>query len=415
MFRAFRSRNYRLFFAGQGLAFTGMWMQQVAMGWLVYRLTNSTLMLGLVAFAGLFPSILTAPFAGLACDRFEKRKIIMAADIVLALSAFVLAALSFTGVIKPWHIIAVSVVMAAAGGFEMTTRHSFVPEIVPDKGMLFNAISLNSALFNIARLVGPVLAGVIVTVSGEGACFMAYGIGNMAAILAVFLMRIKPKKDSPSPGPLKALAEGAKYVMEKKPVYSTMTVVFLACFFGLSPFVLLPVVAGDILGGGPDTLGLLTGSMGVGAVIGAFVLAAGRNTRKLPFYQFVSLLVLGCALAAMFFARSLAVAVPFLAACGFGMIVFLSSNNTAIQSLAIDRVRGRVTSFYIMTFSAAAPLGSLFAGWLAKIWTVPAVFIACGAATLAIAAWFYLFVMKDAEKALVAAGKIRPAAVIEEI
>ncbi|HRU39738.1 MAG TPA: MFS transporter, partial [Candidatus Goldiibacteriota bacterium] len=149
-FRAFKNRNYRLFFTGQGLAFTGMWMQQVALGWLVYRLTNSALMLGLVAFAGLFPSVLTAPLAGWLCDRFEKKRIIIAADIALGMSAFCLAALAFYGIIRPWHIILVNTVIAAAGGFEMTTRHSLVPDIVEDKRDLMNTISLNSAMFNAA-------------------------------------------------------------------------------------------------------------------------------------------------------------------------------------------------------------------------------------------------------------------------
>lgn len=415
MFRAFRSRNYRLFFAGQGLAFTGMWMQQVALGWLVYKLTNSPLMLGLVSFAGLFPSIFTAPIAGLVCDRLEKRKIIIAADMVLALSAFALAALAFIHIIAPWHIIAISAVMAAAGGFEMTTRHSLVPEIVEKKEDLVNAISMNSAMFNGARLVGPVFAGLIVAAAGEGACFMAFGLGNIAAIASMFLMKVKARKVCVSLGPVKDLAEGAKYVLNKKPVLNSMIILSLVCFFGMSCYVLLPVVARDILKGGPDTLGILMGSMGVGALAGAFFLATRRKLDKLPFFSLVAMTAMGLSLAVLFFAKTLVFAMVTLVFGGFGMIAFMAANNTMIQSLVEDRVRGRVTAFYIISFSAASPIGSVFAGALAKIWGAPAVFLAGGVMTMIIAAWFYLFVMKGTKKALIAAGKIRPAQPVEEI
>jgi MFS family permease len=415
MFRAFKNRNYRLFFIGQGLSFTGMWMQQVALGWLVYKLTNSTLMLGLVAFAGLFPSIFTAPIAGLICDRFDKRKIIIAADIVLALSAFVLAVLAFMRVINPWHIIAINAVIAAAGGFEMTTRHSFVPEIVEKKEDLVNAISMNSAMFNGARLIGPMMAGIIVAFAGEGACFMAYGLGNIAAISAMLMMKTKTKKTASSAGTFKDLAEGAKYIINKKPVLNSMIVLALTCLFGMSCYVLLPVVARDILKGGPDTLGILMGSMGAGAVIGAFFLATRKKLDKMAQYTLVFITIFGLSLIATFFVKNLIAAAIALAFGGFGMIAFMAANNTTIQSLAEDRIRGRVTGFYIISFSATSPLGSLFAGWLARIWGAPVVFLAGGILMLAVTVWFYLFVLKDTKKSLIAAGKIRPAAVIEEI
>jgi MFS family permease len=384
MFRAFKNRNYRLFFIGQGLSFTGMWMQQVALGWLVYKLTNSTLMLGLVAFAGLFPSIFTAPIAGLICDRFDKRKIIIAADIVLALSAFVLAVLAFMRVINPWHIIAINAVIAAAGGFEMTTRHSFVPEIVEKKEDLVNAISMNSAMF-------------------------------IAAISAMLMMKTKTKKTASSAGTFKDLAEGAKYIINKKPVLNSMIVLALTCLFGMSCYVLLPVVARDILKGGPDTLGILMGSMGAGAVIGAFFLATRKKLDKMAQYTLVFITIFGLSLIATFFVKNLIAAAIALAFGGFGMIAFMAANNTTIQSLAEDRIRGRVTGFYIISFSATSPLGSLFAGWLARIWGAPVVFLAGGILMLAVTVWFYLFVLKDTKKSLIAAGKIRPAAVIEEI
>jgi len=415
MFRAFKSRNYRLFFFGQGLSFTGMWMQQVALGWLVYKLTNSTLMLGLVSFAGLFPSIFTAPIAGLICDRYDKRKIIIAADLVLALCAFLLAALSFTRVINPWHIIAINAVLAAAGGFEMTTRHSLVPGIVEKKEDLVNAISMNSALFNGARLIGPVAAGVIVAAAGEGACFLAYGLGNIAAISAMLLMKTKKNKACASDGAVSDLLEGAKYVIKRKPVFNSMIILALTCFFGMSCYVLLPVVARDILKGGPDTLGILMGSMGVGAVIGAFFLATRKKLDNLGFYSLAFLLVFGASLIAVFFVKSLVPAMIALAFGGLGMIAFMAANNTTIQSLTGDRVRGRVTSFYIMSFSAASPLGSLFAGWLAKTWGAPPVFLAGGILMMLTAGWFYLFVMRDTRHALMKARKIYPAQAVEEI
>lgn len=415
MFRAFRNRNYRLFFIGQGLSFTGNWMMQTALAWLVYKLTKSPAMLGLVSFAGLFPSILTAPVAGVLCDRYPKQKIIIAANAVLAASSAAMAVLAFTGAITPSLIIAISVVIAAAGGVEMTTRHSFVPEIVDNREDLFNAISLNSALFNLARLIGPVLAGAIVAASGEGSCFAAYGIGNIAVITGVAMMRLKPHRPVKASGALEGLAEAGSYVMKHKPVFNAMAVLFLASLFGSGAFVLLPVMAKDILKGDSHTLGLLMGAMGAGAIAGAFLLAGRKNADKLPFFQFVSLVILGAGLVALAFSANTVIACVFLAACGFGMIMFMSANNTTIQSLTDDRIRGRVTGFYIISFSAAMPLGNLFFGWLAKIWAVQPVFIISGALTLVISVWFYLFVMKDTKKSLTAAGKIRPGVVIEEI
>ncbi len=372
-------------------------------------------MLGLVAFAGLFPSVFTAPVAGLICDRFDKRKIIIAADLVLALAAFALAALAFARVINPWHIIAINVVLAAAGGFEMTTRHSLVPEIVDKKDDLVNAISMNSAMFNGARLIGPVAAGAIVALAGEASCFLAYGIGNIAAISAMLMMKTERKKAAAPAGAVSDLVEGAKYVAKSRPITHAMVILSLTCFFGTSCFVLLPVVARDILKGGPHTLGLLMGAMGAGAVAGALFLATRKKLDKLAFYTFVFLAVLAASLVSVFFVKSLAPAIIALAAGGFGMIAFMAANNTTVQSLAEDRVRGRVISFYIISFCSASPAGSLFAGWLARMWGAPFVFLACGIVMMLIAGWFYLSVMKGTNESLMRTRKIYPAQLIEEI
>jgi MFS family permease len=401
--RAFNYRNYRLFFTGQVISVTGSWMQTVALSWLVYRLTNSPLMLGVVPFATMLPAFLVAPFAGVLNDRLDKRRLLISANALAAAQATALAVLSFTGVIQPWHIIALGLVLGFANGFEMTSRHAFIPEIVERKEDLINAISLNSALFNTARLAGPAIAGIILATTGEGVCFIINALSYLAIIAAVTMMRVRPKAARrPHGGALKDLKEGLSYTFTNPPMRSTMLLMAFVSLAVNSCFVLLPVVAREILRGGPKTLGLLMSSMGAGALCGAVFMAMRRGVKYLGYYMSGGVLAMGLSIFCGSFAQG-----PFLiCACvfcaGFGMMLHMASSNTLLQTLSPDEKRGRVMSFYIMSFTGFGMLGNLLAGWLAKITSVRLTFLLFGIDGL-LASAVFVFSLQAINAALKAA------------
>ena len=391
IFRAFNYRNYRLFFFGQGTSFIGTMMQNTAQAWLVYRLTKSAAMLGLVAFAGQFPAFFMAPVSGLLSDRFEKRKIILTADIFKIVQAVALTALVISGHIKPWHIAALAVLLGTANGLETTARHSMVPEIVDDKKDIGNAIAVNSMLFNAGRVAGPALAGFVVAYAGEGACFAANALSYIALIWALIAMKL-PKMALPESAahPLEGLKEGYQYCFSFKPVRE---IIFMTAFInitGISAIVLMPVFAGKILGGGPQALGLLMGSLGAGAVTGALYLAAHKDTESLGKVTAAASAIFGAGLCLLPLASNILAAMALLAAAGAGMMLQSSALNTMIQVITPDKIRGRVMSFYLMAVTGFGPLGSLITGYAAKSYGVKPVIFALGALTIAGAAVFSL-------------------------
>ena len=246
--RAFQSRNYRLYFMGQGISFLGTMMQSAAQGWLVYRLTDSAFWLGIVAFAGQLPAFFMAPIAGLLCDRLEKRRLLIAADALQMLQATLLAVLVITGVVRPWHILALASVLGVASGFEMTTRHAMVPEIVEDPAHLGNAIALNSGMFNLGRIAGPSVAGFVVAWHGEGVCFALNAASYLAILYALGAMRLPPR---PAPAgrsaPLRELAEGYRYATAFTPLRDIILLMAWVSLAGASAMVLMPVYARDIM------------------------------------------------------------------------------------------------------------------------------------------------------------------------
>jgi MFS family permease len=369
-FRAFKYRNYRLFFTGQGLSAMGTLMQQMAQGWLVYRLTDSPLMLGIVAFAGQVPAFFLTPMAGLLSDRYDRRSIILIADVVQMLQAFILAALVLTGIVQPWHIIILSVVLGAAGAFEMTTRHSFVPQIVENKEDLGNVIALNSMMFNLARLIGPALAGIVVAWAGEGPCFIINGVSFIAVIAALLMMDVKKRVYAGRKDLFRELKEGFSYVVEFVPLRIIIALMAFVSLTGSSVLVLLPVFARDILHGGPRLFGFLIGAIGLGAMLGALYMASRKTVRGLGDVIFVALFLFGGGLVALSFAGSLGIALAFLMVVGLGTMMHMASSNTIIQTVADDDKRGRVMSLYILSFSGFVPLGNLIAGSAAKAFGV---------------------------------------------
>jgi len=358
-------------------------MQQVAQGWLLYKLTNSPLMLGLAAFATQSMQFVIAPFAGVLSDRFDRRKIIIAANVVAMVQAFLLAALVMSGTIKPWHILTLAAILGIANGFEMPTRHSFIPDIVEKKEDLVNAIPMNSAMFNGARLIGPPIAGFVVATAGEGVCFLSNAISYAAVIVALLMIKIRPKSYIRKPKrPMTELTEGFGYVSRFKPLRDILLLMTAISLFGSSCVVFLPVFAKDILGGGPKALGLLTAAMGAGAFIGAALLASRRNVRGLGRLIVTALCIFGTSLMFAAWSRVLWLSVALLACAGFGMMVHMAASNTLMQTITDDDKRGRVMSFYIMAFSGLGPIGSLLMGWTARFTGVRTVVIFGGLMTV---------------------------------
>ena len=392
-FRALRYRNYRLFFAGQGISVIGTMMQQMALSWLVYRLTNSTLMLGIVAFAGQLPAFFLTPIAGLLSDRKDRRAILLISDIASMILAIILTVLVIYGVVQPWHIIVISILSGIAGTFEMTTRHSFIHEMVDNKDDLGNAIALNSVIFNIARLLGPAIAGAIIAVAGEGICFAVNSVTFIAVIAALLMMKLGVKPHVEHKQPLKELSEGFKYVFGSVPLRVIIVLMAFISFTGSAVLVLLPVFAKDILGGGPQTYGFLTGSVGLGALAGALYMASRKTVRGLVSVIAFSLFLFGTALVITAYTKTTAAAMFMLCVCGVGIMLQMASSNTILQTVTDDDKRGRVMSFYLISFSGFGPLGNLAAGWLAKEFGVRPVIAAGGVLTIA-AGIVYLFLIR---------------------
>lgn len=388
-FRAFNHRNYRLFFAGQGISFLGSLMQSAAQGWLVYRLTDSAFMLGLVAFTGQFPAFFIAPFAGILSDRIDRRKLILAADILQMLQAIVLAALVIFGAVKPWHIIILSSILGIANGFEMTTRHAIVPDIVNNKNNLGNAIALNSGMFNLARIIGPSIAGFVVAYYGEGMCFAINAASYIAIIYALLAMKLPVNKyGGTATRPMNDLKEGYKYVFSFKPLRDIIFLMAFISLTGSSVIILLPVFARDILNGGPQMLGFLMAALGTGALTGAVYLASRKSIPGLGRVIVAALLVFGTAVCCLAFVSDKWPALFLLMAAGSGMMMHMASSNTLIQTIADDDKRGRAVSFYIMAFSGFGPIGNLIAGYAAKNFGVKITVLCAGFMTLAGAAVF---------------------------
>jgi MFS family permease len=364
--RALRHRNFRLFTAGQSISLIGTWMQQVAVGWLVYRLTQSPFLLGLVSFASLAPGFIIAPFAGVLADRFDKRRIVIATQVVMMVQALVLGTLVLTDNVAIGWILLLMTVLGIATGFDIPARQSFLVDMVDDRADLPNAIALNSSIFNAARLVGPALAGFAIAAVGEGWVIMANGVSYAAVLVSLFAMRIAPRTTEPATGAvLRRLADGFRYAFGFGPIRALLLLVATVSLLGVPFTVLLPVIATDVLGGGPRTLGLLMAATGFGALTGALYLAGRSTVLGLGRVIVIAATTFGTALVLFAFSRHVLVAVPLLALAGFGMMAQMASSNTVLQTVVDDDKRGRVMSFYTMAFMGTAPFGSLLMGAVA--------------------------------------------------
>jgi MFS family permease len=369
-FRALKYYNFRLFFAGQFISLTGTWMQTVAQSWLVYRLTGSVVLLGLISFAGQIPVFLLAPFGGVIADKYNRQRILVITQTVSMLTAFVLAILTLTQTIEVWHLFVLAVCFGLANAFDIPTRQAFVADMVGREDLL-NAIALNSTMFNGARIVGPAIAGILVAVVGEGWCFFVNSTSYIAVIAGILLMKITPVVREVKGSTLSNIAEGFRFVAQNPPVRSLLLLLGLVSLMGMPYAVLMPIFADKILGGGSQTLGLLMGASGTGALTAALLLASRKNVFGLGKWVLFASAGLGASLILFSFSNNFYLSLLFMLPIGFSMMTQMSSSNTLIQAMVPDELRGRVMSVYSMMFMGMAPLGALMAGSLAGILGAP--------------------------------------------
>jgi MFS family permease len=368
IFRTLRHRNYRLFFAGQCISLVGTWMQQIALSWLVYRLTDSVFLLGIVGFAGQFPTFLFSPLAGVFSDRWNRHQTLVLTQSLSMLQALTLAILVLTDTIAVWHIISLSLFLGCVNALDIPTRQSFVIHMIDDKKDLGNAIALNSAMFNGARFLGPSIAGILIALVGEGICFLINGMSYVAVIAALLSMnvsRLTPEKKNTNI--LQELKEGFNYAYGFKPIRFILLLLALTSFMGVPYAVLMPAFARDILHGGSHTLGFLMSATGAGALTGAIYLASRKSVLGLGRIIPLSAGIFGIGLIGLSLFPVFWFSLLLMFITGSGVMVHVASSNTLLQTIVDDDKRGRVMSLFAVSFMGMAPLGSLMAGALAGL------------------------------------------------
>lgn len=367
MGRALRHRNYRLFFGGQGISLIGTWMTRVATSWLVYRLTGSAFLLGLVSFASQIPILLIGPFAGVWVDRLDRRRVLVFTQILSMLESFALAGLALAKIINVPEIIALNLFQGAINSFDMPARQAFVVEMVENSDDLGNAIALNSSLVNAARLIGPSVAGILIALVGEGYCFLIDGFSYMAVIASLLAMVVVlPPRARHAGHVLVELRDGWDYVRGFQPISSILLLLALISLVGMPYTTLMPIFASKILHGGAHTLGFLMAAVGVGALTGAVQLAARPSVRGLGRVIPMTAAGFGASLIVFSALRLLWLSLALLVITGFCFMQQMASSNTILQTIVEEDKRGRVMSFYSMSFQGIAPFGSLIAGAVAS-------------------------------------------------
>ena len=372
IFRSLQYKNYRLFFYGQSISLIGTWIQRIAVPWMVYNVTGSVFLLGLVGFAGQIPTFLLAPFAGVLIDKWDRYKILIVTQILAMVQSLILAFLVFNHSIEVWHVVLLSIFLGCINAFDMPARQSFVVDMIEDKKDLGNAIALNSSMFNSARLIGPSVAGILISVTGEGICFLINGLSYIFVIVFLLKMNISTRKiQAKSAQAFKGFKEGFKYTFGFLPIRSILLLLSLVSLMGMPFTVLVPVFAKTILHGGSNTFGFLMGAMGMGALISAIYMASRKSVMGLENIVPLFAGLFGIGLIVFSFTHLFLISMTLMVVIGLGMIMQTTACNTILQTIVDDDKRGRVMSFYTMAFMGTAPLGSLMAGVLASRIGVP--------------------------------------------
>ncbi len=365
-FSALRSRNYRLFLGGQLISLIGTWMQTVAQAWLIYRLTGSAALLGLIGFAGQIPVFVLAPLGGVVADHVDRRRVVIAAQSSMMLLAFVLALLTLTHTVRVWHLFFLGSLLGLCNAFDIPARQAFVIEMVGRREDLLNAIALNSSMVNGARVAGPAVAGIIVATLGEGWCFLLNALSYVAVLSALVAMRLEPHEREPSSlSAWERVVEGFSFALKTSPIRALLLLLGLVSLMGMPYTVLMPIFADRILHGGANAYGLLLSASGVGALFGALSLTFRRTISGLGRWVAFSATGFGVALMVFSISRQMWLSMALLVPAGYCMMVEMASSNTLIQSMVPDRLRGRVMAVYSMMFMGVAPFGALLAGALA--------------------------------------------------
>jgi len=377
--RAFRSKNFRIFYAGQGLALLGNWIQSVAMSWLVYRVTGSALLLGVTAGAQQLPVLFLSPIAGVWADRVNRRRLLVVIQSVAFIQALTLAALTFADVVRVPLLIGLALLLGIVTSFETPTRQAFLLELIEDRQDLPNAIALQSLLFQSARFVGPSVAGLLLALLGEAWCFLANALCYLAIITTYAAVRVKSREMPPAGVKWwRQLASGFAYAFGYTGTRRLLLLLMMVGFFSAPWQSLMPIFAGETFGGDSKTFGFLIGAVGMGAVLGTFVLAARTSVRGLGRVISATTITAGAALVGFSLSGTLWLSLVFLAVFGAGLVVTAASINTILQTLAEEDKRARIISMYVMCFLGFAPIGNFVAGALAEVIGVHWTLFACG-------------------------------------
>lgn len=387
VFRALRHRNFRLFLGGQLVSLVGTWMQSVAQSWLVYRLTRSEWLLGATWFCTQIPVFVLGPLGGLAADRYSRHRIVLLTQTAAMLQAFALAALTLGGWVHTWHVLALATLLGVIYAFDMPGRQALLVHMAGREDLL-NAISLNSAMFNAARVVGPALAGILVAKLGEGVCFALNGISFIAVIVSLLAMRLPKFEGRPMDSPWAHLLDGFRYAHRSVPVRTLLGLMGVASLAGMPAIVLMPFFADEIFHRGSQGLGFLMGAMGAGAVVGTLWLAGSGRTAGLPRVILLGSATLGASLTLFALSPSYYLALALMPVVGFSVMRQNASANTLIQTLIPDEYRGRIMALYAMMVVGVGPFGSLAAGALAQHIGARMTVLAGGALCLAAGLWF---------------------------
>ncbi len=388
--RALRHRNFRLFFGGQSISLIGTWMTRIATSWLVYSLTKSALLLGIVGFAGQIPTFLLAPLAGVVVDRIDRHKVLLWTQTLAMVQSFALAFLTLSHRITIAEVLALSAMQGIINAFDMPGRQSFMVKMVEDRADLSNAIAINSSMVNLARLVGPSLAGLLIAATNEGWCFLVDAVSYIAVIASLLMMRLPATpEERQETTMLTQLRDGWTYVSASVPIRTILLLFALLSLMGWPFMVLMPVFAVQVLHGGPHTLGFLMGAVGVGSLASALALVVRRSVRGLTRMIPIAAVAFGIGLICFGLSNSIALSLPLMLITGFGMMQGTTASNTIVQTLVDEKMRGRVMSYYTMAFVGMAPFGSLLAGALAHAIGAPHTVIVSGIACILGAAWFW--------------------------